>query len=52
MPATLAAGLSLGLFLWAPSYLWFLTACLVGGVAVGLSAGALAAYAADVAPLA
>ena len=50
VPATLVAGLSLGLFLWAPSYPWFLAACLVWGVAAGLSAGAPAAYAADIAP--
>ena len=50
VPATLVAGLSLGLFLWAPSYPWFVAACVVWGVATGLSAGAPAAYAADVAP--
>jgi MFS family permease len=50
VPATLVAGLSLGLFLWAPSYPWFVAACVVWGVAAGLSAGAPAAYAADVAP--
>ena len=50
VPATLVAGLSLGLFIWAPSYPWFVAACLVWGVASGLSAGAPAAYAADIAP--
>ena len=50
VPATLVAGLSLGLFVWAPSYPWFVAACVVWGVAVGLSAGAPAAYAADIAP--
>jgi MFS family permease len=50
VPATLVAGLSLGLFVWAPTYPWFVAACVVWGVATGLSAGAPAAYAADVAP--
>jgi predicted MFS family arabinose efflux permease len=50
VPATLVAGASLGLFVVAPSYPWFVAACLVWGVAVGLGAGAPSAYAADVAP--
>jgi MFS family permease len=50
VPATLVAGASLTLFLLAPSYGWFVTACLVWGVASGLSAGAPSAYVADVAP--
>jgi MFS family permease len=50
VPATLVAGLSLGLFIWAPSYPWFVAACVVWGMASGLSAGAPAAYAADIAP--
>jgi DHA1 family multidrug resistance protein-like MFS transporter len=50
VPATLVAGASLGLFVFAPSYPWFVAACLVWGVAVGLSAGAPSAYTADVAP--
>jgi MFS family permease len=37
-------------FLAAPSYAWFLTACVVWSVAVGVSGAAPAAYAADVAP--
>jgi MFS family permease len=50
VPATLIAGVSLALFLFAPSYPWFVAGCLVWGVAVGLSGAAPAAYAADVAP--
>jgi MFS family permease len=50
VPATLVAGASLTVFLFAPSYPWFVAACLVWGVAVGLSGAAPAAYAADVAP--
>ena len=50
VPATLVAGASLTLFLLAPSYGWFVAACLVWGVASGLSAGAPSAYVADVAP--
>ena len=50
VPATLVAGASLTLFLFAPSYAWFVAGCLVWGVAVGLSGAAPAAYAADVAP--
>ena len=44
------AGLSLILFLTAPSYAWFLAACATWSVAVGISGAAPAAYAADVAP--
>jgi MFS family permease len=50
VPATLVAGSSLGLFVSAPSYAWFVAGCLVWGVAVGLSGAAPAAYAADIAP--
>jgi MFS family permease len=50
VPATLVAGASLALFLLAPSYAWFVTGCLVWGLASGLSGAAPAAYAADVAP--
>jgi MFS family permease len=50
VPATAAAGLSMLVFLAAPSYAWFLTACVVWSVAVGVSGAAPAAYAADVAP--
>jgi MFS family permease len=50
VPATVAAGLSMVVFLAAPSYAWFLAACVVWSVAVGVSGAAPAAYAADVAP--
>jgi MFS family permease len=50
VPATLLAGASLALFILAPSYAWFLTACVVWGVAVGVSGAAPAAYAVDIAP--
>jgi DHA1 family multidrug resistance protein-like MFS transporter len=50
VPATAAAGLSMLVFLAASSYAWFLTACVVWSVAVGVSGAAPAAYAADVAP--
>jgi predicted MFS family arabinose efflux permease len=50
VPATILSGLALVLFLLAPSYAWFLTACVVWSVASGLSGAAPAAYAVDVAP--
>jgi len=50
VPSTLVAGVSLVLFLVAPSYAWFLGACVAWSVAVGVSGAAPAAYAADVAP--
>jgi MFS family permease len=50
VPATFISGVALVLFLLAPSYPWFLAACVVWSVAVGVSGAAPAAYAADVAP--
>ena len=50
VPATVAAGLSMLVFLAAPAYAWFLAGCVVWSVAVGVSGAAPAAYAADVAP--
>jgi MFS family permease len=50
VPATAVAGLSLVLFLAAPSYAWFLVACGAWSVAAGIGGAAPAAYAADVAP--
>jgi DHA1 family multidrug resistance protein-like MFS transporter len=50
VPATLVSGLSLVVFLLMPSYGWFLAACVVWSIAVGVSGAAPAAYAADVAP--
>ena len=50
VPATVIAGGAFTLFLWAPSYGWFLVACVVWSVATGASGAAPAAYAVDVAP--
>ena len=50
VPATFLAGVSLLLFLLAPSYAWFLAGCVVWSVASGVGGAAPAAYAADVAP--
>ncbi|HEX3176444.1 MAG TPA: MFS transporter [Methylomirabilota bacterium] len=50
VPATATAGLSMIVFLAAPSYAWFLGGCVMWSVAVGVSGAAPAAYAADVAP--
>jgi len=50
VPATVVSGISLAVFLLAPSYAWFLAACVIWSVAVGMSGAGPAAYAADVAP--
>ena len=50
VPATFMAGISLVLFLLAPSYGWFLAGCVAWSVAAGVGGAAPAAYAADVAP--
>ena len=50
VPATLMSGVALTMFLVAPSYAWFLAACVVWSMASGVSGAAPAAYAADVAP--
>jgi len=50
LPATIMSGLSLTLFLLAPTYGWFLAACAAWSVAMGISGAAPAAYAADTAP--
>lgn len=50
VPATMLSGLSLLLFLAAPSYAWFLAGCVAWSVAMGISGAAPAAYAADTAP--
>ena len=50
VPATLASGASLVVFLLMPSYAWFLAGCVAWSLAVGVSGAAPAAYAADVAP--
>jgi MFS family permease len=49
-PATVMAGLSITLFALAPSYGWFLIACVVWSIASGISGAAPATYAADIAP--
>jgi len=50
VPATMLSGVSLLLFLMAPTYAWFLVACVAWSVAMGISGAAPAAYAADTAP--
>jgi MFS family permease len=50
VPATVVSGVSLLLFLLAPSYAWFLAGCVAWSLAAGVSGAAPAAYAADVAP--
>jgi MFS family permease len=50
VPATVLSGISLLLFLMAPTYAWFLVACAAWSVAMGISGAAPAAYAADTAP--
>jgi MFS transporter, DHA1 family, multidrug resistance protein len=50
VPATLMSAAAMLVFLLAPSYGWFLAACVVWSLATGVSGPAPAAYAADVAP--
>ena len=50
VPVTLISGISMVLFCFAPSYAWFIVACLVWGVAIAAGGAAPAAYAADTAP--
>ena len=50
VPATIMTGVSMGLFCFAPSYGWFLMACIVWGVASSVGGTAPSAYAADSAP--
>lgn len=50
VPATLLAGASIVTFCLASSYLWFITASIVWGVASTVGGSAPAAYAADTAP--
>jgi MFS transporter, DHA1 family, multidrug resistance protein len=50
VPSTILSGISLLLFQTAPTYAWFLLACAVWSVAMGVSGAAPAAYAADTAP--
>ncbi len=50
VPATILSGLSMLLFCIAPTFAWFLAACVVWGVAISTGGAAPAAYAADSAP--
>ena len=50
VPSQIVSGVSLAVFIVASSYAWYLVACVVWSVAVGVSAAAPAAYAADVTP--
>ena len=50
VPATLVSGASMTIFLFAPTYAWFLAGCVAWSVASGIASAAPAAYAADVAP--
>jgi MFS transporter, DHA1 family, multidrug resistance protein len=50
VPASVMTGISMLLFCVAPSYLWFVAACIVWGVASSVGGSAPAAYAADSAP--
>lgn len=50
VPATVMTGVSMLLFCFAPSYLWFTAACIVWGIASSVGGAAPAAYAADSAP--
>ena len=50
VPSTILSGLSLTIFLLAPTYGWFLAACAAWSIAMGISGAAPAAYAADAAP--
>jgi MFS family permease len=49
-PATLVSALAAGLFALAPSYAWYLAACAVWSISLGISSAAPSAYAADTAP--
>ena len=50
VPATVMTGVSMLLFCFAPSYAWFIAACVAWGVASSIGGAAPAAYAADSAP--
>jgi MFS family permease len=50
VPATIGAGVSMGLFCIAPTYAWFIFANIVWGSAISIGGAAPAAYAADCAP--
>jgi multidrug resistance protein len=50
VPSTFITGISLFLFLLAPTFPWFLAACAVWSLASGIGGAAPAAYAADMTP--
>jgi DHA1 family multidrug resistance protein-like MFS transporter len=50
VPATLISGLAVALFALTPTFGWFLFACGVWGLALGIASNAPGAYAADTAP--
>jgi DHA1 family multidrug resistance protein-like MFS transporter len=50
VPSTILTGLSFMLFLVAPSFIWFMAACIAWSIAGGIGGAAPSAYAADIAP--
>ena len=50
VPATALAGLAAALFAVVPDYAWFIAACALWGVALGITSDAPGAYCADIAP--
>jgi MFS transporter, DHA1 family, multidrug resistance protein len=50
VPSTILTGLSFLLFLLAPSFGWFMVACIAWSIAGGIGGAAPSAYAADIAP--
>jgi MFS transporter, DHA1 family, multidrug resistance protein len=50
VPSCILSGVSFVFFAAAPSFAWYLVACAVWSVALGISSGAPGAYAADMAP--
>jgi MFS family permease len=50
VPVTILTGASMLLFCWAPSYAWFVAACVIWGIASSAGGAAPTAYAADSAP--
>lgn len=50
VPSTVMTGLSMLLFLLAPSFFWFMIACAAWSVATGIGSSAPGAYAADITP--
>ena len=50
VPSTIMTGVSMVLFLLAPSFLWFMVACAAWSIATGVQSSAPGAYAADITP--